>query len=75
MPLSRSRAISISDLDVLIVLGGGWLNSAMVTMHNVIQINDVITVTLVKASPALAPNALCPPMPPKAPVSPPPLPR
>jgi hypothetical protein len=32
-------------------------------------------VTLVKASPALVPKALWPPMPPKAPAKPPPLPR
>jgi hypothetical protein len=40
-----------------------------------IQTDAVITVTRVKVSPALVPNALDPPTPPKAPASPPPLPR
>src|SRR5271157_1408383 len=40
-----------------------------------IQIDAVITVIRVKVSPALVPNALEPPTPPKAPASPPPLPR
>jgi len=40
-----------------------------------IQIAAVTTVIRVKVSPALVPNALEPPTPPKAPASPPPLPR
>ena len=40
-----------------------------------IQIEAVTTVILVNMSPALVPNALEPPTPPKAPASPPPLPR
>src|SRR5271166_4947181 len=40
-----------------------------------IQIDAVTTVIRVKVSPALVPNALEPPTPPKAPASPPPLPR
>jgi len=40
-----------------------------------IQIRAVIIVILVKTSPAFVPNALDPPAPPKAPASPPPLPR
>ena len=40
-----------------------------------IQTDAVITVIRVKMSPALVPKALEPPTPPKAPASPPPLPR
>ena len=42
---------------------------------NKIQIVAAMMVTRVKVSPALVPNALWPPIPPKAPVSPPPRPR
>ena len=44
-------------------------------MFRRIQTSAVIIVTRVKMSPALVPKALEPPMPPKAPASPPPLPR
>ena len=54
---------------------GGGLTQAIVSMHRKIQIAAETTVTLVNASPALAPNALLPPLPPRAPVRPPPLPR
>jgi hypothetical protein len=40
-----------------------------------IQKEATPTVILVNRSPALVPNALCPPMPPNAPAKPPPLPR
>jgi hypothetical protein len=43
-------------------------------MQKKIQINAVIIVIRVKTSPALVPNALWPPAPPKAPAKPPPLP-
>jgi hypothetical protein len=43
--------------------------------QNAIQIEAVMIVMRVKISPAFAPNALDPPMPPRAPASPPPRPR
>lgn len=43
-------------------------------MQKKIQTSAVMIVTRVNTSPALVPNALWPPMPPKAPASPPPLP-
>jgi len=46
-----------------------------VTMHNRIQKAATPIVIRVNRSPALAPNALWPPMPPSAPASPPPRPR
>ena len=44
-------------------------------IHSRIQKTDAMMVTRVKVSPALVPNALWPPMPPRAPVNPPPRPR
>lgn len=44
------------------------------SMQKKIQTNAVMIVTRVNTSPALVPKALCPPMPPKAPAKPPPLP-
>ena len=44
-------------------------------MHRMIQKAATPMVILVNRSPALVPNALWPPMPPKAPANPPPLPR
>ena len=42
--------------------------------HNTIQMPATTIVIFVKRSPALVPNALCPPAPPSAPAKPPPLP-
>lgn len=47
----------------------------MDSMHSRIQTPAVAMVTRVNMSPALVPKALWPPMPPKAPVKPPPRPR
>ena len=44
-------------------------------MHNNIQKAATPIVIRVNRSPAFAPNALCPPMPPRAPANPPPRPR
>jgi len=58
-------------------LKSDWLRPSMLIarMHSRIQQVATITVILVKTSPALVPKALWPPMPPKAPARPPPLPR
>ena len=50
-------------------------SSQMEAMQSRIQMPAVTIVTRVNMSPALVPNALWPPMPPKAPVKPPPRPR
>lgn len=47
----------------------------LLNTQSTIQTAATPIVTLVKTSPALVPNALCPPMPPNAPASPPPRPR
>lgn len=51
------------------------LDQKRATRQNAIQIDAVMTVMRVKMSPAFAPNALEPPMPPSAPARPPPRPR
>jgi len=48
--------------------------SLIANMQKKIQTNAVMIVTRVNTSPAFVPKALCPPMPPKAPAKPPPLP-
>ena len=53
----------------------GWSEHDQDHGSGAIQTDAVIIVTRVKMSPALVPKALEPPMPPKAPASPPPLPR
>lgn len=69
---------------VEVVVGGGaaglkrdWglANVLMLIMHNKIHTAATPMVIRVNVSPALVPNALWPPSPPKAPANPPPLPR
>ena len=68
---SRPRAALIAPSPT----AGLRLVRTTMNIESKIQAMATPTVTLVKTSPVLAPKALDPPIPPKAPASPPPLPR
>jgi hypothetical protein len=71
---SSSSIPSVATSSTLLATGTGALKNAIDKALNRIQITAVTIVIRVNVSPALAPKALWPPMPPNAPVNPPPRP-